>query len=160
MENYLIKSTLGNELTLKQEIDPSFQLLEREGNQVKFIFQDKIYDVQILELSENGKHLYATINNQKIQLDLQDSLDQLIDKMGMNDQAEDSGGDVISPMPGLILSISVKEGMAVEKGEDILVLEAMKMENLLKAPSSGTITSIKCSVGDSVQKGDLLIQID
>ena len=91
---------------------------------------------------------------------MKDSLDQLIDEMGMNDVSDTDGGDVISPMPGLVLKILVEEGQSVEKGDDMIVLEAMKMENLLKAPSSGTVQSIKSVAGDSVNKGDLLIKID
>ncbi len=160
METYLINSELGNSISLEKDADSSFQLLKRNGNSIKFLFKGKIYSAEILSYSSDGKKLHLAINNQKIQLSLKDNLDQMIDDMGMNDVSDDIGGDIISPMPGLILKILVKEGDAVEKGDDILVLEAMKMENLLQAPSSGIIKSIKCEVGNSVNKGDLLIKID
>jgi biotin carboxyl carrier protein len=69
-----------------------------------------------------------------------------------------SSGEVMikSPMPGLIVSIPASEGQAVKKGQTIVVLESMKMENELKAPRDGTITSIKVSPRQSVEQGQPL----
>jgi biotin carboxyl carrier protein len=61
-----------------------------------------------------------------------------------------------SPMPGLIVAIAVNEGQAVKKGQTVVVLESMKMENELKAPRDGTITSIKVSPRQSVEQGQPL----
>jgi biotin carboxyl carrier protein len=160
METYVITSELGNKIELNTESDKSFNLLQRQGDFLKFKFENKIYQAEIISYSKDGKELEVIINNQTLKLNLKDSLDQLIDQMGMNDVSDSDGGDVISPMPGLILKILVEEGQEVEKGQEMLVLEAMKMENLLKAPSSGTVTSIKFPPSTSVNKGDLLIKID
>lgn len=67
---------------------------------------------------------------------------------------------VNAPMPGKILSVKVNEGQAVKKGEVVLVLEAMKMENEVVAPEDGTIASINCSAGDSVEAGDVLATLN
>lgn len=160
MSTYHISSELGNEITLSQDAESSFKILERNNEHITFMLDGKVYQAEILEYSQDGKELFLIINNEKLKLTLKDDLDQLIDEMGMNDISDDESGDVISPMPGLILKILVKEGDTVEKGDDLLVLEAMKMENLLQAPSSGTISSINCEISNSVNKGDLLIKID
>jgi biotin carboxyl carrier protein len=62
-----------------------------------------------------------------------------------------------SPMPGLIVAIAVNEGQAVTKGQTIVVLESMKMENELKAPRDGTIASIKVTARQSVEQGQPLV---
>ncbi len=67
---------------------------------------------------------------------------------------------VNAPMPGKILAIKVKEGAAVSKGDIILVLEAMKMENEIIAPQDGTIAGINVSVGDSVEAGAILASLN
>lgn len=64
-----------------------------------------------------------------------------------------------SPMPGLIVAIPVKEGDAIKKGQVILVLESMKMENELKASRDGTIASIKVQARQAVEQGQVLIVI-
>lgn len=71
-----------------------------------------------------------------------------------------SGGHKIeAPMPGNILNISVNTGDSVKKGQLILILEAMKMENEIVSPVDGKILSVGVSKGDSVNPGDLLVQI-
>ncbi len=67
---------------------------------------------------------------------------------------------VTAPMPGKILGIKAEPGKAVAKGEAIIVLEAMKMENEIVAPADGTIASINVSVGDSVEAGATLATLN
>ena len=69
------------------------------------------------------------------------------------------GTTVSSPLPGVILEISVKEGDTVKNGQKIMVLEAMKMENVIEATADGVIKSIKVAKGDSVMEGTVLLTI-
>lgn len=67
---------------------------------------------------------------------------------------------VNSPMPGKILNVKASAGQAVKKGEVILILEAMKMENEVVAPQDGTVASINVAAGDSVEAGDVLATLN
>ena len=69
-------------------------------------------------------------------------------------------GHVTAPLPGLILEILVKEGDKVKAGEDVLIMEAMKMENEVQSPQEGTVKEIKVRRGDSVYEGDILIVLE
>ena len=64
-----------------------------------------------------------------------------------------------APMPGVILDIKVSTGSSVKKGDVLLILEAMKMENEIVAPSDGTVASINVSKGSSVNAGDVLVSL-
>lgn len=66
---------------------------------------------------------------------------------------------ITAPMPGTILSIKVKQGDSVKKGQLLLMLEAMKMENEIKSGVDGVIASIAVKQGDSVNTGQVLIEI-
>jgi biotin carboxyl carrier protein len=70
-----------------------------------------------------------------------------------------AGATVTSPLPGIILDIAVKEGDVVKKGQKVVVLEAMKMENVIESTADGTVTSIKVNKGDSVLEGAPLVII-
>ena len=70
------------------------------------------------------------------------------------------GAKVNAPMPGKILAVKANAGQAVKKGDVIIVLEAMKMENDIVAPQDGTIASVSCAVGDSVEAGALLASLN
>jgi acetyl/propionyl-CoA carboxylase alpha subunit len=65
-----------------------------------------------------------------------------------------------APMPGLVLDIRVKPGQKVSKGEPLVIIEAMKMENIIKARGQATVKSVIASVGCSVEKGDLLLEFE
>ena len=71
-----------------------------------------------------------------------------------------AGGEkVVSPLPGVIIEVSVKEGQPVIAGEKVAVLEAMKMENEISAPKAGTVTAIHVSKGDSILEGAPIVTI-
>ena len=65
-----------------------------------------------------------------------------------------------APMPGKVLEVMVQPGQTVAKGEGLLILEAMKMENMLKAEQEGTVKSVNVSVGDAVEKNNVLIEFE
>ena len=73
--------------------------------------------------------------------------------------AAGAGEKVESPLPGVIIEVSVKEGQAVKAGQKVAVLEAMKMENEIPAPKDGTITDIHVHKGDTLQEGDPVVTI-
>lgn len=71
-----------------------------------------------------------------------------------------SSENIHSPMPGTILSCSLQAGQLVQKGEELCVVEAMKMQNILRAPISGVVESIHIKKGDIVCANQLLISIN
>ena len=70
-----------------------------------------------------------------------------------------AGEKVASPLPGVIIESSVKEGQQVKAGQKVAILEAMKMENEIPAPKDGTITDIHVHKGDTLQEGDPVVTI-
>ena len=74
--------------------------------------------------------------------------------------AAPAGGEKITaPMPGTILAVNVANGSAVKKGDVLMILEAMKMENEIMAPCDGAVTSVSVTKGASVESGTLLCTI-
>ncbi|MFT5819607.1 MAG: biotin carboxyl carrier protein [Crocinitomix sp.] len=102
-----------------------------------------------------------TIRHQHAVHDLafKDNLDLVLDKMGIKRSVDTISTDIKAPMPGKVIDIIVAEGDAVSKGDGILILEAMKMENVLKAEHDCTIKKILISTGISVEKAQVLIEL-
>ena len=67
---------------------------------------------------------------------------------------------VNAPMPGKILKVNAAAGAAVKKGDVLVVLEAMKMENEICAPQDGTVATVECAAGDSVESGKVLVSMN
>ena len=97
-------------------------------------------------------------NSYKIKL--QNKLDQQIEEMGLSLGNKATTSMVDAPMPGLVLSVLVKEGDHVEEGDGLLVLEAMKMENKIVAPRSGIIKAVHVTASQTVDKGIVLIEFE
>jgi len=65
-----------------------------------------------------------------------------------------------APMPGLILEVKVSDGDKVAKGDPLVIIEAMKMENVIKAPADGVVKTVNVAQGDSVEKGDQMLEFE
>jgi len=97
------------------------------------------------------------VNKTIYKIELKDKMDILLEKMGIDMSAVAAVNDLKAPMPGLVLDILVEEGQEIHKGDQLIVLEAMKMENVLKAEGDGIIKSIEVNQGTSVEKNQILI---
>ena len=97
------------------------------------------------------------INGVRKEIRVMDERAQLLEKMGMSVALSAGSGDVNAPMPGKVLQVLVEAGQAVEEGQPLLVLEAMKMENVIKSTAAGTVSEVPVQEGDAVEKGSLLV---
>ena len=109
-----------------------------------------------------GEDGWATfrINGVRKEVRVMDERAQLLERMGMSVRAVVSSGDIKAPMPGKVLQVLVNAGDKVEEGQALLVLEAMKMENVIKSTSEGTVSDIPVSPGQAVEKGGLLVAFE
>lgn len=115
------------------------------------------YTIEIIRMDISLKTLTLKLNNKLFEIVIKDRFDLLLEKLGMNAVAAATVGDIKAPMPGLILEILVKTGDSIKKGDALLVLEAMKMENVLKSPGEGEIKDVLVEVGSSVEKNQTMI---
>lgn len=126
-------------------------------NSSHILYQNKSYLVEVVELIKEEKKAIIKINGNIYTLNVEDQYDQLLKQLGMDNLAVNKILQVKAPMPGLVLSVLVAEGDEVKKGDSLLVLEAMKMENMIKSPTDGIIKKIEVKQGNAVEKNELLI---
>jgi biotin carboxyl carrier protein len=135
--------------------------IEKIDSRTWHILKDyKSYYVQWVERSEDGKTFSLKINGQLLELNAKDRYDLLLEQMGMSAANTAKASKLKAPMPGKVLEVVVQPGQTVAKGEGLLILEAMKMENVLKAEEEGIIKSVNVSVGDAVEKNNVLIDFE
>jgi biotin carboxyl carrier protein len=108
-------------------------------------------------LREEGQDIYLLVNGRETMLSKVDPRMALLAELGIDLEMDSAPSGVVAPMPGKVLEVMVSEGQAVEKGDSLLILEAMKMENIIKAPQDATVRSVHISAGDSVEKGAELV---
>ncbi len=120
----------------------------------------KSWQVEILHTDWNRKVVHLRVNGEHYHVRIIDELDILIQQMGLSANTAPHIADIKAPMPGLVVDVLVSLGEQVEKGQPLLILEAMKMENLIKAPGSGTVREIHVQKGGAVEKGQSLLRLD
>jgi biotin carboxyl carrier protein len=131
--------------------------LALNANSAHVLFKNKSYNIEVVELNKEEKTAAIKVNNNIYTLTIKDQFDQLLKQLGMDNLAINKIQQIKAPMPGLVLSVLATEGAEVKKGDNLLVLEAMKMENMIKSPTDGVIKKIEIKQGDKVEKNEILI---
>jgi biotin carboxyl carrier protein len=116
--------------------------------------------VVLLNTDRETKLYTLLINGTKYEVSLKDKFDDLLAGMGMAGAATGKANNLKAPMPGLVLNILVTEGDSFKPGDALVVLEAMKMENIIKAAGEGTVKKISVNKGQAVEKGQVLIEVN
>lgn len=122
------------------------------------LYQNKSYRAEVVKADYEAKVFTVKINGRSYPVEVKDKFDLLLEKLGMDDTSGSKINSVRAPMPGLIVELKVGTGDSVNPGDPLLILEAMKMENILKATGTGIVKSVKVKRGDSVEKGQVLVE--
>lgn len=127
----------------------------------KFKINGKAYDVTVGAIADGNASV--TVNGTEYKVELESGISSPAAPAATAREPEQSqkaepkvagaGKSINSPLPGTIIEVCVKEGQAVKKGQKIVVLEAMKMENEIQAESDGTVTALMVKNGDTVLEG-------
>jgi len=115
------------------------------------------YTVEVISFDRKEKTADIKVNNNIYTLTAKDQFDMLLDKMGLSNLMAARVSEIRAPMPGMVLKVLVEEGAEVKKGDNLFVLEAMKMENIIKSPADVIVKTLKIKPGDKVEKGQILI---
>ncbi len=109
---------------------------------------------------EGGGMVRVMINNEAYRVRVSGEADLLLQRFGVKSAVDAAHLDVRAPMPGLVVRVLVSEGDHVAPGDGLVILEAMKMENELRAIGEGTVRAIRVSAGDAVTKNQILLSFD
>lgn len=126
-------------------------------NKYHIIYHNKSVTIELVQSANGKKELDMVVNGVVQKAVITDEYDALLAKLGLDKLNQVKVNQIKAPMPGLVISIRVKEGDSVKKGDTILVLEAMKMENVIKAPVDTTILKINVTEKVAVEKNQVLV---
>jgi biotin carboxyl carrier protein len=163
----MIKATVngGNTLSIEKKGEGTFINGEEVIHDLRLLkpgtyhllLNQKSFTVEVEASSLSEKKHLLRINGKKFDIQLRDRFDDLLHELGMDAMTSQKVSDLKAPMPGLVVDIPVVEGQEVKKGDTLLVLEAMKMENTLKAIADVTVKKIAVKKGQAVDKNTVLI---
>ena len=137
--------------------DGAIDILEVKPGILHIIKDNKSYNAEVLKTNPEEKNFVIRVNGNKYTVQLKDKYDDLLEKLGMSNTSSVKVKEMKAPMPGLVVDVRVKEGDAVKQGDGLIVLQAMKMENIIKSPADGNIKKVHIKKGDAIEKNQTMI---
>jgi len=150
----------NNAKLLNGEIDKipfEWDIIEVKKGSFHILKNNQSYTVEIVKADYIEKSFVIAVNGSKYHLSVKDKFDALLQQLGFDNSNAKKVNELKAPMPGMIIAILVNEGSEVKKGDSLLVLEAMKMENILKATADGIVKKIHTQQGVAVEKKQVLL---
>lgn len=143
--------------TLVNGIPLSLDIQRIGSNSFHVLYQNRSFNAEMTAVNRVGKTCSFRVNTSIYSIALTDQFDELLHQLGMDNMNALKVSELKAPMPGLVLKVLVAEGDEVLKGASLLVLEAMKMENIIKSPADVVIKSVKVKPSDKVEKNQVMI---
>jgi biotin carboxyl carrier protein len=137
-----------------------WELIPQGNNRALLVGPQNTLSIDVVSVNREERSVTIQYKGMKQEFKVSEPLDELLKSMGLDNAMQTKIAELKAPMPGLVLDILVSPGQAVQKGEKLLVLEAMKMENAIKAPADATISAVRCEKGQAVDKNQVLLSFD
>jgi biotin carboxyl carrier protein len=141
-------------------VEQTPDILKLHDGSYSIILNGHSYTCEVTNINKEEKTAEVKVNNHLHSIKLKDRFDLLLAEMGLDSMLTTKVNNVKAPMPGLVLKNLVQEGDTILKGDGLLILEAMKMENIIKSPCDGVIKKVCTVVQDAVDKNDILIEFE
>ncbi len=135
-----------------------WDIIEVRDNTFHILKDNKSYNATLISFSAEEKTMVINVNGNDYEISIKDKYDLLLQQLGITAKSASAVQSIKAPMPGLIINVVAKEGDEVKKGDTLLILEAMKMENVLKSPRDGVIKKVKAELKQTVEKNQVLIE--
>lgn len=158
VNNKAFEVTSGEEGLVINGKPLSWDLVKIADGYFHILHNNKSYRAEVVKTDAAARTCSIKINSRIYTVALKDKFDLLLEKMGMNNGSAGKINSIKAPMPGLIIALKVKEGDTVKQNDPLIILEAMKMENIIKSAGEGVVKSVKVKKGDSVEKNQVLIE--
>jgi biotin carboxyl carrier protein len=117
----------------------------------------KSYNAEVVSFDRDAKTAEIKVNGNIYSVAAKDQFDILLDQLGLSALNTAKVSEIKAPMPGLVLKLFVEVGAEVKKGDNLFILEAMKMENIIKSPADVVVKTVRIKPGDKVEKGQVLL---
>jgi biotin carboxyl carrier protein len=137
-----------------------FDVQPQPNGLLSILYNGKSFTAMVEKVDRKAKEMTLRIKGQSHVLAIKEPIDLLLASMGLDMVAMKKAEPVKAPMPGMILKVLVEPGQQINKGDGLLILEAMKMENVLKAGTTATVKAIRVTERTAVEKGAVLIELE
>lgn len=153
--DFKVDKAKDNLLINDKKIDADIQQLNALSYHI--INDLRSHNAEVVSFDKDAKTAEIKVNGTIYNVAAKDRFDILLDQLGLSSLNSAKVSEVKAPMPGLVLKLFVSEGSEIKKGDNLFILEAMKMENIIKSPADVVVKKVKMKPGDKVEKGQVLL---
>ncbi|MEJ7641537.1 MAG: acetyl-CoA carboxylase biotin carboxyl carrier protein subunit [Candidatus Nitrosocosmicus sp.] len=156
----IVEFDKNNNLVLKiDDKKHELKIISFKSNILEFIFDNSYYEIRVLESTNTD--LKILLNGNPLTLKKHSKLAEIIEKSaGRGGGGGSSQNSISSQIPGRVISVSLSKGDSVNKGDNIVVLESMKMQVAIKSPRDGVIKELKVKEGQSISRNDVVAVLE
>lgn len=137
--------------------DNDFEIISVDGDIALVRLNGENHKIRLIVQDPKNKSFVFEINKKNYQIKIKEDIDVLIEQLNKNTKSAIKVNDLKAPMPGQVKSILAHQGANVSKGDPLLIIEAMKMENSIISPTDGVIDTIKVKEGEAIDKNQILL---
>lgn len=159
MTDYLITVDKEEIRVSKSAVD-ALDIIKVDSANFHVLQHNQAYDIRLSQSNYLKKAFRIMVNGNSYDVKIEDAYDQRVKKMGLLATTSQKATSIKAPMPGLIIDVMVVEGQTISEGTPMLVLSAMKMENIILSHGAGIVKSIAVKRDDTVDKGQLIIEME
>lgn len=155
----IVEFDKNNNLVLKiDDKRHELKIISFKSNILEFIFDNSFYEIRVLESTSTD--LKILLNGNPLTLKKHSKLAEILEKSAGRGGGGSSQNSISSQIPGRVISVSISKGDSVKKGDNIVVLESMKMQVAIKSPRDGVIKELKVKEGQSISRNDVVAVLE
>ncbi len=155
----IVEFDKNNNLVLKiDDKKHELKIISFKSNILEFIFDNSYCEIRVLE--STGTDLKILLNGNPLTLKKHSKLAEILEKSAGRGGGGTSQNSISSQIPGRVISVSISKGDSVKKGDNIVVLESMKMQVAIKSPREGVIKELKVKEGQSISRNDVVAVLE
>lgn len=153
------EAVLLDELEIKK-LEAAMDIQEIQSGVFSVIYHNQSHEIIIQKIDRDAKKIALSIDGISTEAKITSKIDLLLEQMGISTTSSQKMSQLKAPMPGLIVDWYVQAGDHVQAGDKLLILEAMKMENIIKSTGEGIVKRICVVKGSAIEKNQVLIEFE
>ena len=139
-------------------VKAEFDIHALPGQRFHILYKGRSYTAELTGGGGLQNRMTIRLRGREYTVTVKDESQILMESLGFRPQPRATTQSVTAPMPGLIVEVLVGEGQEIREGDPVVLLQAMKMENLIRSPADGIVRAVPVKKGQNVEKGDCLLQ--
>ena len=146
--------------SIDQAAAAAADIVQKSSTEFNIVKDHRSVNATLVNSDASGKKLTVEVDGETFEVEIKDELDQMLDVMGFSKATTKLIKEIKAPMPGMVLEVVVSDGQEVNEGDKILILGAMKMENSIMIQTNAKIKRVAVTVGQAVEKGQVLVELE